>query len=94
MGDMPYGIPTDRLFELKLAFLRELEASYQGAREQLDHLLKHPKDMDALVQLRDFFHKIAGTAQAVELPLLGKLAAVCERDIHVHLDSGSRPGRW
>jgi diguanylate cyclase (GGDEF)-like protein len=90
--DMPYGLSTDRLFELKLAFLRELEANYQGARDRLDHLLKHPEDMDALIQLRDFFHKIAGTAQAVELPLLGKLAAVCERAANLVRAGGSFDG--
>jgi diguanylate cyclase (GGDEF)-like protein len=92
MMDMPYGLSTDRLFELKLAFLRELEANYQGARDRLDHLLKHPEDMDALIQLRDFFHKIAGTAQAVELPLLGKLAAVCERAANLVRAGGSFDG--
>jgi diguanylate cyclase (GGDEF)-like protein len=89
---MPYGLSTDKLFELKLAFLRELEVNYQGARDRLDHLLKHPEDMDALIQLRDFFHKIAGTAQAVELPLLGKLAAVCERAANLVRAGGSFDG--
>ncbi len=79
MERMPYGMSADALFELKLAFLRELEANYQAARNRLDHLLKDPDDVDALDDLRDFFHKIAGTAQAVDLPLLGNLAAVCER---------------
>jgi diguanylate cyclase (GGDEF)-like protein len=32
-----------------------------------------------MAALRGFFHKIAGTAQAADLPLLGHLAAVCER---------------
>lgn len=89
---MPYGISTDKLFELKLAFLRELEANYQGARDRLDHLLKHPDDLDTLIHLRDFFHKIAGTAQAVELPLLGKLAAVCERAANLVRAGGSLDG--
>src|SRR5512142_1172775 len=64
MERMPYGMSADALFELKLAFLRELEANYQAARNRLDHLLKDPDDVDALDDLRDFFHKIAGTAQA------------------------------
>jgi diguanylate cyclase (GGDEF)-like protein len=89
---MPYGISADALFELKLAFLRELEANYQVARERLDNLLKHPNDMDSLLGLRDFFHKIAGTAQAVDLPLLGNLAAVCERAANLVRARGSFEG--
>jgi diguanylate cyclase (GGDEF)-like protein len=89
---MPYGMSADALFELKLAFLRELEANYQVARDRLDHLLKHPGDMDALDYLRDFFHKIAGTAQAVDLPLLGNLAAVCERAANLVRAGGSFDG--
>lgn len=89
---MPYGISADALFELRLVFLRELEANYQLARERLDHLLKHPDDKDALTYVRDFFHKIAGTAHAVELPLLGHLAAVCERAANLVRAGGSFEG--
>jgi len=89
---MPLGISEDALFELKLVFLRELEANYQVARYRLDFLLKHPGDMDSLVCLRDFFHKIAGTAHAVDLPLLGNLAAVCERAANLVRAGGSFDG--
>jgi len=89
---MPYGISADALFELKLAFLRELEANYQIARDRLDNLLKHPNDVESLLGLRDFFHKIAGTAQAVDLPLLGNLAAVCERAANLVRARGSFEG--
>jgi diguanylate cyclase (GGDEF)-like protein len=92
MGDMPYGISADKLFELKLVFLRELETNYQTARVQLDYLLKHPENADSLVCLRDFFHKIAGTAHAVDLPLLGNLAAVCERAANLVRVGGSLEG--
>jgi diguanylate cyclase (GGDEF)-like protein len=42
-------------------------------------LLKCPDDRASMGALRGFFHKIAGTAYAADLPLLGHLAAVCER---------------
>ena len=89
---MPSGISADAVFQLRMVFLRELEASYQVARDQLDNLLKHPDDMDARICLRDFFHKIAGTAHAVELPLLGNLAAVCERAANLVRAGGSLVG--
>jgi diguanylate cyclase (GGDEF)-like protein len=92
MKNTPYGISADALFELKLAFLRELEANYQVARNRLDYLLKHPDDMDSLLSLRDFFHKIAGTANAVDIPLLGNLAAVCERAVNLVRAIGSLEG--
>jgi diguanylate cyclase (GGDEF)-like protein len=76
---MPEKVPADAVFEIKLTFLRELESSYQVAREGLNVLLKHPDEPASMAALRTFFHKIAGTAYAAELPLLGHLAAVCER---------------
>jgi len=66
------------VFELKLVFLRELEANYREARENHERLLRNPSDKAALKDLWNFFHKIAGTAQAVDLTLLGYLAATCE----------------
>jgi diguanylate cyclase (GGDEF)-like protein len=89
---MPYGISADAVFELRLVFLRELEANYKQARDRLDRLLKHPDDADSLLGLRDFFHKIAGTAHAVDLPLLGNLAAVCERAANLVRAGGSFDG--
>jgi diguanylate cyclase (GGDEF)-like protein len=86
---MPEGIPPDAVFEIKLTFLRELEANYKIARERLDTLLKHPGDPASMAAIRDFFHKIAGTAYAAELPLLGHLAAVCERAALLATAAGS-----
>ncbi len=76
---MPDGCPPDRAFELKLVFLHELGAGHEAARESLDRLMRVPRDRQALLGMRDFFHKIAGTSYAADLPLLGYLAAVCER---------------
>jgi diguanylate cyclase (GGDEF)-like protein len=73
-------------FELKLAFLRELDAEFRLARTAYDQLTKRPRDPQALSQLDSFFHKIAGTAEAVGLPLLGSLAAVCERLMRLTID--------
>jgi diguanylate cyclase (GGDEF)-like protein len=86
---MPLEIPADAVFELKLIFLRELEAGYKDAREGLEQLLKQPGHAGALHEVFDFFHKIAGAAAAVDLPLVGHLAAVCERAAGIAKDTGS-----
>ncbi len=75
---MRQDIPPEAAFELKLVFLRELDARYREARAAHDRLMQQPEDPKAARDLRDFFHRIAGTAHAVELPVLGHLAAVCE----------------
>ncbi|HEY3447629.1 MAG TPA: diguanylate cyclase [Myxococcales bacterium] len=76
---MPTAIPADKAWELKLIFLRELEATHQKARQHFDELLVRPDSRSALMGIRDFFHKIAGTSYAADLALLGHLAAVCEQ---------------
>jgi diguanylate cyclase (GGDEF)-like protein len=86
---MPDQLPADAAFELKLIFLRELEANYRVARDQLDVLLKQPSDPAAMSALRSFFHKMAGASHAADLPLLGHLAAVCERATDVAIAVGS-----
>jgi hypothetical protein len=73
------GVPPEAAFETRHVFLRELESLCRPARENLDLLLKDPRDAAALAALGDFFHKIAGTAHAADLALLGHLSAVCER---------------
>jgi diguanylate cyclase (GGDEF)-like protein len=82
-------LPPEAVFEIKLVFLRELELNYKEAREHVDILLKHPGATSSMAALRSFFHKIAGTAQAADLPLLGHLAAVCERAANVAMAGSS-----
>jgi diguanylate cyclase (GGDEF)-like protein len=65
-------------FELKLAFLKELGAGHRRARAAHERLLRDPTDRRALDEIYDFFHRISGTSESVHLPLLGRLAAVCE----------------
>src|SRR5437764_1336113 len=65
--------PPDATFELKLAFLRELEAAYRGAREAQDRLLGSGGDPKALLELKTFFHRIAGTAHVVDFSELPDL---------------------
>src|SRR5436190_8870370 len=72
-------LPPDAAFELKLAFLRELEIAYQQARAAQDRLVGSRGDQKAIQDLKNFFHRIAGTAHAVEFTELGYLCAVCER---------------
>jgi diguanylate cyclase (GGDEF)-like protein len=59
-------------------FLQELEAGYRKARDAHERLLKDANDKASLSDLHNFFHKIAGTAHAVDLGVLGYLSAVCE----------------
>jgi diguanylate cyclase (GGDEF)-like protein len=75
-------------FELKLAFLRDLEREYRAARQAYDDLARDPKDAGAILRLDTFFHKIAGTAESVGLPLLGSLASVCERLTRLTAEGG------
>ena len=86
---MAFDLPPDAAFELKLIFLRELEASYKDARGSLEQLTRQPGHAAALREVFDFFHKIAGTAAAADLPLLGHFAAVCERAASMARDAGS-----
>jgi diguanylate cyclase (GGDEF)-like protein len=79
-------IPPDQAFELKVIFLKELDAGYRQAREAQDRLLKNPKDPRALEVLRNFFHRIAGTAHAVDMSALGYLSAVCETASQMVID--------
>jgi diguanylate cyclase (GGDEF)-like protein len=69
----------DELFELRILFFRELADGYRQARESQERFLKEPVDQAAIDDLAGFFHRIAGTAQAVGLPLLGHTAAMAER---------------
>jgi diguanylate cyclase (GGDEF)-like protein len=67
------------IFEIKLAFIRELASGYKEARGAFDRLLWAPNDPRAIADLGRFFHKIAGTSASVGLGTLGALAGVCER---------------
>ena len=73
------SLPPDAAFELKLVFLRELETAYRQARDAQDRLLAARNDQKALLDLRNFFHRIAGTAQAVDFAELGYLCSIAER---------------
>ncbi|MCA1829726.1 MAG: diguanylate cyclase [Myxococcales bacterium] len=68
----------DQAFELKLIFMRELGSGYAAAKAAHETLSRDGKDRAALQALREFFHKLAGTAANVDLVLLGRLAAACE----------------
>jgi diguanylate cyclase (GGDEF)-like protein len=72
-------LPPDAIFELKLVFLRELETAYRQARDAQDRLLANKNDQRALNDLKNFFHRIAGTAHAVDFTELGYLCAIAER---------------
>jgi diguanylate cyclase (GGDEF)-like protein len=69
----------NELFEVRLLFFRELAEGYREAREHQERYLRDLGDRAAAKALAAFFHRIAGTAHMVELPLLGHLAAISER---------------
>jgi len=77
-------------FELKLAFLRELETAYRQAREAQDRLLGSGGDRKALLDLKNFFHRIAGTAHVVDFAELAYLCAICERNAEL-IEEGVLP---
>jgi two-component system, cell cycle response regulator len=69
----------DHTYELKLIFLRELATGYAPAKIAYDQLRASGNlDKPQLDTLRRFFHKLAGTAAAADLSMLGKLAGACE----------------
>src|SRR4051812_3389129 len=90
---MPVDLAADEAFELKLIFLRELGAGYAAAAEALNLLRKNHSDARCVGELRAFFHKIAGTAEAVDLALLGRLAAACEAAGDAIVEGTMQPSR-
>jgi diguanylate cyclase (GGDEF)-like protein len=78
----------DEAYELKLLFLRELAEGHAVAQRALE---KEQLDRAALQDLRGVFHKVAGTAEAVELGTLGRLAAVCEATLDALIDGSIQP---
>ena len=86
-------LAADEVFELKLIFLREMGSGYASAREAHARLKKDPADASALQDLRDFFHRIAGTAETVDHALLGLLAAACETVAAAVAEGAMQPGR-
>jgi diguanylate cyclase (GGDEF)-like protein len=75
----PDQLESGQLFELRLMFLKELAAGYRTAREAQDRFLKDSGNRAAIDDLAGFFHRIAGTAHTVNLPLLGFTARMSER---------------
>jgi diguanylate cyclase (GGDEF)-like protein len=74
-----FEVSPEALFEVKLIFVRELEAGYAGARAAQEQLFRGPSTKEPLQKLRTFFHKIAGTAMAVNFAELGYSASMAER---------------
>jgi diguanylate cyclase (GGDEF)-like protein len=73
-----HGDPSGEAFELRVLFLRELEEGHSRARIAFSAVRANAGDAAALSALRDFFHKVAGTAGSVGSPVLGRLASACE----------------
>jgi diguanylate cyclase (GGDEF)-like protein len=88
---MSVDLSPEEAFELKLLFLQELGAGVDRARVALGLLTANARDASALVELRGFFHRISGTADAVELPLLARLASACEAMADLLADGSAQP---
>jgi diguanylate cyclase (GGDEF)-like protein len=73
---------------LRQLFLNELADGVRRARDARDRLRHKPDDEKAVVELRLFFHRLAGTAESVGLGLLGHLAGACEGAADLALASG------
>ncbi len=71
-------LPGDEAQQLRELFMRELSEGHRKAREAFERLQHHAGDVASLSELRNFFHRVAGTAESVGLPLLGRLNAACE----------------
>jgi two-component system cell cycle response regulator len=85
----------DHTYELKLIFLRELASGYLPAKAAYDHLrASGTVDKPQLDTLRRFFHKLAGTAAAAELSMLGKLAGACETSAEAMIAGKFSLGRY
>lgn len=85
-----FEITDEQRFELKLLFLEELRQGYEEARDAQQRLLKLGGSKADLETIHRLFHKIAGTAASVELPLLGHLAAMGEETCEVALEAPAR----
>jgi hypothetical protein len=69
--------PDDE-FELKLIFLRELGSGHARAQKAHQRLREDPSDAQAAEELREFFRRVADTAEAVDLALVARLGAACQ----------------
>jgi diguanylate cyclase (GGDEF)-like protein len=79
MNDVESDFTPEQLFELKLGFFQELERGLRRVREAQERFLKHPGDVAASGEIRDFFHRIAGFAHTVRLAPLAYTASIVER---------------
>jgi len=76
-------------FELKLIFLRELGSGHARAQKAHEKLRENPDDAQAAQELRDFFRRVADTAEAVDLALLARLGAACQRAAEALIEGDS-----
>ena len=64
--------------ELQVVFLREMHEARARARDWLARAGREPGDPAALRELRNFFHRLAGSAGTVGHAMLARLAGACE----------------
>src|SRR5262249_42829220 len=64
--------------ELQVVFVREMHEARIRARDALARAGKEPADAGALRELRNFFHRLAGSAGTVGHGMLARLAGACE----------------
>lgn len=88
---MSDGLSETATFELKVVFLKELDAAYRAVRFSYDQFLKHPDSLESARAIRDFFHRFAGISAATGFAELGYLCGVSERLAELVIE-GSLPG--
>src|SRR5438093_8612679 len=64
--------------ELQVVFLREMHEGRTHAREALARAGSEAGDPAAVRELRNFFHRLAGSAGTVGHGMLARLAGACE----------------
>ena len=64
--------------DLQVVFLREMHEARARAREALAKAGREGGDAGAVRELRNFFHRLAGSAGTVGHGMLARLAGACE----------------
>ena len=90
---MSSDLVGDDASQLRSLFLRELQEGHRRARAALETLRQSAGDAEARAELRNFFHRIAGTAASVQLAMLGRLAAACEGTADLLVEHGLPAGK-
>src|SRR5438270_12911667 len=79
--------------DLQVIFLREMHEARVRARDALGRAGRDAGDPAAVRELRNFFHRLAGSAGTVGHPALARLAGACELAADEELERGGPVSR-